>query len=122
MQLAVACRATTMPCRSISLIQWIYCKFGEFICVVTPPISRHVDPHFFSTRETREASPLRAIAHCVSDTASADWPRIARVLIKRMREAFHLEFPWSMFTASRAQSDNFEITSKTRSKNEEQSE
>ena len=88
MQLAVACRATTMPCRSISLIQWIYCKFGEFICVVTPPISRHVDPHFFSTRETREASPLRAIAHCVSDAASADSPRIARVLIKRMREAF----------------------------------
>ena len=83
-----------------------------------------MDPHFFSTRETREASPLRAIAHYVSDAASADWPRIARVLIKRMRKAFHLEFPWSMFTASRAQSlcDNFEITSKTRSKNEEQSE
>ena len=32
-----ACRATTMPCRNISLIQWISCQFGEFISIVTPP-------------------------------------------------------------------------------------
>ena len=69
---------TIIPCRNISLIQWISCKFGEFIFIVMPSIIRkscHVwywcgFPFVFAR----------------SALALIGWE--AHMLVLRMREAF----------------------------------